>query len=245
MPTSRGPHAGFYINIETPFVQIHGEGGRFIPGAQKELYAQNRTLAIRMKEKVATVINGSIVRQHVKSGRLVKATLGAENSTFGFDHVGVGNPEYLDRSIAKYWRTIEEGSAKAWTKRSFLSLELQGIWGLNIGEGRWNISSRSNEWASLGGKAEKAATTSRNMPTGRIGQEMYMPFRKGRGGGPSGLPVFHPKREIQPMGAYKLVANEPQYIEIALRANDAYIKKLLDRPISPPNFRGGAWDRLA
>ena len=233
MPTNRGPHAGFYINIQTPEFNIRdAETGRFIPGAQKELYRRNRALAVSMQQQVAEVIDNSILRQAVKSGRLVNATLHPKNAIFGFDHVGVGDPFHLDQSIAKYWRTIEEGSAKTWTKRSFLSLELQGIWGTNVREGQWQFSAAGNEWSSLGGGRQR----------GNPGEEMYQPLRRGRGGRPSGLPVFHPTREIRPMRAYERVANDPNFTQAAIANGEAFAREALGRGITPArNFSGGEY----
>lgn len=222
MPTNKGPHVGFYVNIATP-TPPKDERGR-LAIAQKELYARNRELALNMQQQVAQVIDRKILRQSVKSGRLVTATLDPKNRTYGRDHVGVGNEAFLDRSIAKYWRTIEEGSAATWTKRSFLSLELQGIWGMNVREGQWQRSAAGNQWSSLGGASEKS---------GDRRQEMYQPLRRGRHGMPSGLPVFHPGREIQPMRAYEYVARNPQYTRAALRAGEEFTQRIMDSGITP------------
>lgn len=235
MPTNKGTHAGFYTSIQAPKVDIRNELGQFT-SAQKQLYAQNRALAISIQQQVARFIDANIIRQKVKSGRLVNATLHPKNATFGYDHVGVGNEDYLNKSIAKYWRTIEEGSAATWTKRSFLSLELQGIWGLNVREGRWNTSAAGNEWSSLGGTAEK----SRGHTGAR--QEMYQPLRRGRHGRPSGLPIFHPGHEIRPMRAYEYVAKNPATTAAAIEHGRQFVERFMKRGITPSGFRGGIYD---
>ena len=57
-------------------------------------------------------IQERIIRPEASSNRLVQATGARENITWAFDHIGVGDDDFLDRSQAFYWRKIEEGTSE-------------------------------------------------------------------------------------------------------------------------------------
>jgi hypothetical protein len=68
--------------------------------------------SVKAQELAVTYLDESITRQLTKTGRLHDAVAASENrysSSVGF---GVGLVEYLDQE-ARYWRMIEEGTAKA------------------------------------------------------------------------------------------------------------------------------------
>jgi len=215
---ARAPE-GFHITIKAPKIKITDERGHFLSEAQKQLYQQNRELAFDLQGEVARRIENSILRKQVSSHRLVRVTMDPKNiSPANRYFMGVGNEEFLNKSIAKYWRTAEEGTAKTWTKRSFTSLPLQGLWGLNI-EG-WRGSYR-DPWIALGGKTQRSS---------RAGQEMYHPFRRGKG---AALPVFHPKKDTTPMHAYKAVGESPDLSRRNLRIAGNFWNMVLSRGIRP------------
>jgi hypothetical protein len=100
--------------------------------------AANEYSAKRMQDLVVANIEAKIAaggRGNVSTGRLVKVTGDPQNIDSTTDFFGVGNPEYLDRSQAKYWRTQEEGTARVW-KRSFIGDPLIGFWAGSL-TGEW------------------------------------------------------------------------------------------------------------
>lgn len=209
---------GFHADIQLPKIRVRNERGHFT-SAQAQLFADAREQMILQQGEVGARIRNNMVRKSVSTGRLLRVTMDPKNVVSARTSedqftVGLGNVEWLDRSIARYWRTIEEGSAATWTKRSFMSLNLQGIWGPNLG----HYNRPANPWVGLG--------EGDNEVTGP-GQEMYHPFRKGRGGGPSGLPIFHPKHDIRPMNAYRDVAQNPNFARHNLLIAAKFINKVM------------------
>lgn len=218
----RGTHVGFRVNVETPKIRVRNELGQYT-SAQAQQHAKNRELAFATQVEVAGEIKRKLKRPTVSTGRLVNVTLDPKNAASAWNYVAVGNETFLDRSIAKYWRTIEEGSAQTWTKRSFRSLRLQGIWGTNLDH--WRVSGAGNAWVALGRPAGR----------GKAGKEMYHPFRFGPG---ANLPEFRPGREIEPQYAYARAAKKalPRYSQSQIAV---FWKEVLDGGISPPGYFGG------
>jgi len=83
----------------------------------------------QFQDQVVANIKSKILRRGASTGRLVEVTADSRNRLIGGTGAnpsalsggqgaqygwGVGNPKFLDVSIAKYWRTIEEGSAAVW-----------------------------------------------------------------------------------------------------------------------------------
>lgn len=212
-----GNDPNFHVDIKTPKISVRNERGHFTT-AQGQLFAASRENMVLMQGEVLARIRNNTLRKAVSTGRLLRVTADPKNvvavrTAEDQFTVGLGNVDFLNSSIAKYWRTIEEGSAATWTKRSFLSLPLQGIWGPNLGE----YYRPSNPWVGLGNGDN----------VGSRGGEMYHPFRIGRGGGPSPLPVFRPKHEIRPQHAYRDVANNPNFQRANLLIHQRFINQIL------------------
>src|SRR3954471_18716880 len=106
--------------------------GKFDSAGQKELAAENRRIATVTQAFVVRHIERGYRRPGVSTGRLARVTANPKNTYATAFQIGVGKPSYLDASQAKYWRTIEEGSAATWKKRSFLTLDLLGVFGATL-----------------------------------------------------------------------------------------------------------------
>lgn len=199
---------------------LRDERGRFaLGGAQGAMERRNRRLAETLQAQVVANITRGIRRKQVSTNRLIKATADRKNifaTPFG---MGVGVENYLDKSQAMYWRTIEQGSAGLW-KRPFTSLELVGIWGANLG--RWRSAPSGGRWVE--GAAPYAKTMNVN------GGEKFQPFRIGRGGGPSGLPVIRPTHDIRPMHAYRAAAERVKFRDQSIQTVREYLRRVLDLP---------------
>jgi hypothetical protein len=92
-------------------------GGRFVTGGdQAGLRAANSAIAADLQASVVANIQARIKRPGASTNRLVKVTADPENARWSTDRVNVGNVEFLDGSVAKYWRTIESGSAAVWSR---------------------------------------------------------------------------------------------------------------------------------
>lgn len=99
------------------------ETGQFIRRDVEVITRSFMVLAEQAQANVVSNIQGGIRRRSASTGRLLRVTAAAENryaDQFGF---GVGVLRYLDKSEAKYWRTIEEGSARVWS-RPFIGTQL-------------------------------------------------------------------------------------------------------------------------
>ena len=102
-------------------------GGQFLKGgAQGNLLRINQELAREVQAAVVANIQARILRRAASTNRLVTVTAAPENATGTFDTIRVGNEDFLNRSIAKYWRTIEEGSADVWG-RPFVGTQLYPV----------------------------------------------------------------------------------------------------------------------
>lgn len=117
---------------------VRTDGGRFVAGGfQTEARAANKNLAYGALGYVARTIESNVKRPTVSSGRLISVTLDRQNAFASPFNAGVGNIDFLNRSNAKYWRFIEEGSAAAWGAGRFTSLQLVGFFGATLqGSGR-------------------------------------------------------------------------------------------------------------
>lgn len=192
---ARAAFSGFEVRVQIPKgIKALGESAA-LAAAKTQLQADNRDLARLLQFQVGNFMEGSYKRPTVSTGRLLRVTMDPKNRKSGLYDAAVGDPAFLNRSIAKYWRTIEEGSAATWTKRSFLSLPLQGFWGHTLGS--WK-SGPSGPWVSV------------SKPYDRTPKGMYQPFRTGRGGKASPLPIFTPGHEIAPNYAYRRAAENPE-----------------------------------
>jgi len=85
---------------------------------QAEMTRANRSWLDELRQATLDNQRDRFKRPSVSTGRLLKVTADPRNyifdqtnQTFGFSF---GIPRYLNASIAKYWRTIEEGSGRVW-----------------------------------------------------------------------------------------------------------------------------------
>lgn len=83
--------------------------------------------AKQFQVQVATDIDSHILRRPASTGRLVAVTQQPGNRQVGRSVWRVGIPSYLNKSTAKYWRTIEQGSLAVW-KKPFTGTVLYGLW---------------------------------------------------------------------------------------------------------------------
>ena len=143
--------------------------------------------------------------------------------------IGVGKPSYLDKSQAKYWRTIEEGSAATWKKRSFLSLDLRGTFGATLigGQAGPGFSTpgtfkapEAGDSHGARGEAGPENGTGKFLPTGKY-------WRSPVTGKSYRMPVFHPGHEIAAMGAYAHAWAEAHMPEQAIRAARTFLDDVL------------------
>lgn len=86
----------------------------------------NAKLAVELAESTAAAAQGSLVRPGVSSGRLAAALLHRDNRRSSAIGYGVGRPEFLDKSQARYWRQIDQGFA------GHLNREIRGVFGSSL-----------------------------------------------------------------------------------------------------------------
>lgn len=140
LPWFQGINSGFQLAFQVPEIKgLRNQLGQFTAGANQ--YGQAVAIAQDIQGEVVQRMRGSFLRPGVSTGRLMRATADPKNRYVpdGW-HVAVGIPDFLDKSEAKYWRTIEEGSAEAW-RRSFIGMELHGRFGTQL-TGEW----RTGNW---------------------------------------------------------------------------------------------------
>ena len=167
----------------------------------------------RFQDLVVANIKADIKRKASTTGRLVQVTAdsrnrliggtgahpsalsGAQGAAFGW---GVGNTPFLDVSVAKYWRTIEEGSAAVW-KRPFAgelrTKDKQPLWGW-FGAGAFLAGDRALASGPYSAP-DKGSDQGKFRPwyvENKSGQRTFPPREHSRG-----LLIKH---EIAPMHAY-------------------------------------------
>jgi hypothetical protein len=84
----------------------------------------NEALAREMQQNVIEIV--SSFNRRPSTGRLEKA-MRDERNVFVADNGqswGFGNPEILNKSVARYWRTIDEGSAATFKSGGFAGTEI-------------------------------------------------------------------------------------------------------------------------
>ena len=116
------------IAVENP---SRGPGGRFAKGYNNDfrgaLAASNARMARELQAEVVENMKSGIMRRNVSTGRLVAVTGDPRNISWSDAHYSVGDMDWLDRGIAKYWRQIEGGFA------GHVGRQITGFWGANIG----------------------------------------------------------------------------------------------------------------
>ncbi len=108
-----------------------------------------------LQELVVAMQKARIKRPKVSTGRLSRVTDDSRNRVVNVDGFYVGIESHLAKSDAKYWRTIEFGSAEVW-KRPFVGMPLLGTWGASIsgwGENRWGTVPHAGPTYTHAGKA--------------------------------------------------------------------------------------------
>lgn len=82
--------------------------------AEVNFLEQNERMAKELQAEAVKTLKKGTLRPKVQTGRLARATAAPENRYADKLTWGVGLPDWLDQSEAKYWRTIDEGSATVW-----------------------------------------------------------------------------------------------------------------------------------
>jgi len=211
-----------YIKFETP---LDTKGafteGRFNSAGQKYLMNENHMLAEVVQQQVVSYMeNRGFKRPGVSTGRLLRVTADPDNVFSTAFRVGVGVPSFLDRSRAKYWRTIEEGSAKAWKKRPFTSLELVGYFGGTL-----------SRWGAKGPHGGKPFT----LPGSGTGGKFIPVLGENPTFGRRKIPLrpFHPTHEIEHMHAYAWAYEQGHLHRDSIHAARNYLRIVLGRALNP------------
>jgi hypothetical protein len=115
--------AGGIIEMRLPELKgVRDVRGRFL-SAQTGMRERNARFAQGLQAQVVSNIESRITRPSASSGRLSAVTANPRNAQYDTFSIAVGVRSYLDRSTAKYWRTIEEGSAAVW-RHPFIGTQL-------------------------------------------------------------------------------------------------------------------------
>lgn len=160
--------------------KVRDARGRYISRDPKALKQEYMDLAFRAQANVLSNMSTSYARPTAVTGRLEKVTADRRNRVYSDQGFGVGVVRFLDRSQAKYWRTIEEGSKKVWGERgkSMIGMEIRGKFGGAM------VGWRESSW----GRRPVAGA-----PWGVSGG-LFAPIGK--------MPPMVIKKEIDPMHAY-------------------------------------------
>lgn len=170
MAKSRVKNSGM-IYVETEINLVNNLGGvrlRNQKGSGKRagtfnefvnLFRQrNERLAKQFSDEVNKKLDGSMKRPLASTGRLERALSDKRNRVASPTMWGYGNPAWLDRSPARYWRQIEEGT------RVHLGRAIRGIWAVNRETGPYHgFNSKRNQDAFLPSRSKEA-------PVGIIGK---------------------------------------------------------------------------
>ena len=179
--------------------------GRYV-SAQGQIAAQNRENATQIQALVVQNIAALIKRKKVSTDRLINATAADGNraAARGQDYksgFAVGIPEHMDRSTARYWRTIEEGSEVTWKARGGMTgLELRGMFGDSIAGltvTNWGSRALAGPKFTLPG----GGTGGKIVPWSKKAVKKFNKKASKGGGGKDPL-LMVVKHEIQPQHAY-------------------------------------------
>lgn len=108
-------NAGGLISIRLPEISgTRDARGRFT-SAQRAMRERNGQFAEVLQADVVRNIEQRITRPGASTGRLLNVTASPGNRQYDTWHAAVGVVPFLDSSIAKYWRTFEQGSAETWS----------------------------------------------------------------------------------------------------------------------------------
>lgn len=204
----RGLYAAF-TDTRASKSPIRNELGRFVSVSQDALRQSNEVLARDLQASVVSNIQSRIKRRRVSTNRLVRVTASPDNRFADPFGLGVGVEGFLNKSEAKYWRTIEEGSAVTWAdtpggRAGMIGLELHGHFGGTLG--KWN-NGPSGPWIS--------ATAPWNVPGGMFQPDHRMPY------------VTEVQHEIRPMYAYRDAYKEAGVAQRSQEIVDSYLRRIL------------------
>ena len=128
------------FSVKTPG-RARDKGGRYTAESYKEIVRANRAMAEKVQAyAVQNLVQNPWKRPAAHTGRLERVTADPQNRWVAADGTGwaVGVTSFLDDSIAKYWRTIEEGSAVTWSRGGMRGMRIYGNWGSGISG--WYVS---------------------------------------------------------------------------------------------------------
>lgn len=97
---------------------------------QQDFAKAHALLATELAQTTADVMQAGLKRPAVSTRRLYQAMLDPRNRASDQFGYGVGNPRWLDRSQAKYWRQIDQGYT------GHVGRVIQGVWGSTL-TGEW------------------------------------------------------------------------------------------------------------
>ena len=216
------------VNIRTPLdTKIAFTEGKFNSDGQKYLRDKNKLIAEVVQSNVSRYMeNTGFKRPSVSTGRLMRATADKQNIQSTPFRIRVGIPSFLDHSQAKYWRTIESGSASAWKKRPFTSLELVGYFGGTLS--RWGIK------GPHGGKPF-------TLPGGATGGKFIPVLGENPTFGRRKIPLrpFSPLHEIEPMHAYEWAFYNSHLSTDGIHAARGWLKIVIGRSLNPSETVAG------
>lgn len=100
---------------------------------QGQVAEEGQRLALELATHVREAFLSSRKRPKVSTGRLVAAIMHRKNRVGRKEGYGVGNPEFLDRSEARYWRQIDQGFT------GHVGRLITGVWGETL-TGDWRAA---------------------------------------------------------------------------------------------------------
>ena len=112
------------VSLRNKSGDLSGQRGGTFSQFQADFLRRNQILARELAELAVEKLRASYARPDASSGALERALLDPRNIVIGQGgtYWGVGNEKFLDRSAAKYWRTIERGT------RHFVGKPMVGVW---------------------------------------------------------------------------------------------------------------------
>lgn len=125
-PGFQGRHGLMAVVVEFDKVGVLRNPDGTFTSMQGRVGAAHARLAEELAQHVAAAQQASMLRPGVTSGRLQKALLHPKNRYADQVGYGVGRPEFLDQSQAKYWRQIDQGY------KGHLGRQIRGVWGATL-----------------------------------------------------------------------------------------------------------------
>lgn len=217
--------AEIFIRVEEGDLKSLRDHGRFTSEGVRALRERNERFATSMQADVVRRMRNHIAfggRAGVSTGRLLRVTADKRNVFSDQWSIGVGRPDWLDNSVARYWRTFEEGSAAVW-KHPFVGTQLRGMFGGTIigyahtrTPGPQPQPLAGGPWGARGGK---------------LRWYWSMPLNEN----------FRVKREIQPAHIYRDVGREAHLdeygVQNAIKLFDSVFGAGLNPPAPASGFR--------